>query len=152
MKKILILTILSAFIGLNSINAQIIEPVKWEYSVKKIDKKNVEITITAKISDKWHLYGQYSEPAGGIPLSFSIEKNDKYEIVEKFVALEKPHKEYDDIMQANIQYFEKTVSFTQKVILKTKKQLVIKGTLEGQACSTDGLCIPLNEDFEIIIK
>ncbi len=152
MKKFLILTILSVFIGLNTINAQIINPIKWEYSVKKIDKKNVELTITASIQEKWHLYGQYSEPAGGIPLSFSIEKSDNYEIVEKFVAQQKPHKEYDDIMQANVQYFEKTVSFTQKVILKTKKDFVIEGTLEGQACSTEGLCIPLSEKFKIIIK
>ena len=144
--KSLILSIL-IFVSFN-VNSQIVQPVKWTFYTKNVSADEVKLVAKASIEKSWHLYGQYSEPAGGIPAEFIYEKSDKYKKTGKVIEWPKPHKEYDDIMQANIQTFEKEVYFTQKIKILSNKDFVITGSFSGQACTTEGMCIPLNEDFE----
>lgn len=152
MKRLLIFSFLTFFIGSQLVNAQIMNPAKWQFFVKKISDEQVELKFKVQLDDTWHLYGQYSEPAGGIPLSFALETSSNFQKSGKVSEWPAPKKEYDDIMQANIQYFEKTATFTQKIIVKSKTDFVIKGTLEGQVCTTEGMCIPINEEFEFQVK
>ena len=79
MKKTVLFTIISAFllISTNS-NAQILTPVKWKFYTKQISSDIVELKAEAVIDANWHLYGQYSEPAGGIPAEFIFNKNSTY--------------------------------------------------------------------------
>jgi thiol:disulfide interchange protein DsbD len=34
------------------------EPVKWDYSSKKIDESTYEISLTANVDPSWHIYSQ----------------------------------------------------------------------------------------------
>ncbi len=149
MKKVINLLLLSGlmFISFRA-NSQIVQPVKWKFYTKAVSADEVKLVAKATIEKTWHLYGQYSEPAGGIPAEFSYEASDKYKKTGKITEWPKPHKEYDDIMQANIQTFEKEVLFTQKIKVLSKEDFIITGSFSGQACTTEGMCIPLSEDFE----
>ncbi len=131
-----------------NVNSQIVQPVKWKFYTKAISADQVKLVAKATIEKSWHLYGQYSEPAGGIPAEFIYEESDKYKKEGKVTEWPKPHKEYDDIMQANIQTFEKEVFFTQIIKVLSQKDFTISGSFSGQACTTEGMCIPLTEDFE----
>jgi thiol:disulfide interchange protein DsbD len=151
MKHIFLFITSILLFGSNILNAQIMEPVKWKYSVKQIDEGFAEIKFIATIENTWHLYGQYSEPAGGIPLSFEFEKSSNFSLSGKVSEYPKPHKEFDDIMKANVQFFEKTATFTQKIKINSEKDFTLKVSINGQGCTTEGMCIPLNQDFEIKI-
>ncbi len=148
MKKISGFFILLNLIFVFGANAQIVQPVKWKFYVKNISADEVKLVAHAKIDEKWHLYGQYSEPAGGIPAEFTFESSDKYKKIGKVTEWPAPHKSYDDIMQANIQTFEKEVYFTQKIKVLSDKDFTVKATFSGQACTEEGMCIPLSEDIE----
>lgn len=153
MKNIVKLLILSGLIFLSfNVNSQIIQPVKWKFYTKNISADEVKLIAKASIEKSWHLYGQYSEPAGGIPAEFLYETSDNYKKEGKVTEWPKPYKEYDDIMQANIQTFEKEVFFTQKIKILSEKDFIIKGSFSGQACTTEGMCIPLTEDFEFKVS
>ncbi len=135
-----------------TVDSQIIQPVKWTFYTKNISSDEVKLIAKATIDKTWHLYGQYSEPAGGIPAEFIFEKSDKYKKEGKVAEWPKPHKKYDDIMQANIQTFEKEVYFTQKIKVLSDENFVISGSFSGQACTDEGMCIPLTEDFEFNVS
>ena len=44
---------------------RVIEPVKWDTSVKKENDSIYTIYFQAKISGEWHLYSQFSDPKSG---------------------------------------------------------------------------------------
>jgi thiol:disulfide interchange protein DsbD len=146
MKKIFFGLLLTVFAFISS--AQILQPIIWSFSVKSINEKEVKLIANAKIDKTWHLYGQFSEPAGGIPAEFIFNPTKDFKLKGKVSEYPKPHKEYDDIMQANVQYFEKSVTFTQVIQVFSENDFIITGTFTGQACTIEGKCIPLNESFE----
>jgi hypothetical protein len=121
--KVLILLFVFSACGTERVESQILEPVKWKFYVKTKSADEVKLIAEASIDEKWHLYGQYSEPAGGTPLSFEYEASDAYSIIGKVLEWPKPKKEYDDIMMANIQTFEKKAYFTQVIKVKSQEDL-----------------------------
>ena len=145
-RKALILSIIALIFTNLNLNSQILQPVKWKFYTKAISETEVKLVAQAAIDDKWHLYGQYSEPAGGTPLSFEFEKSSNYSKIGKVTEWPKPHKEYDDIMMANIQTFDDKAFFTQIVKVKSDKDFIVRGILSGQTC--DEMCIQLSEDIE----
>ena len=42
-----------------SSNAQILEPVSWEFETVKITDTEYELVFTADIDDKWSVYSQF---------------------------------------------------------------------------------------------
>jgi thiol:disulfide interchange protein len=148
-KQFLFFTLLFFLCG-TGLNAQIMEPVKWKFHTKKIDKQTIELKATATIEEAWKLYGQYSEPAGGIPLSFEFEASDAYELIGKVQESPEPKKEYDDIMMANIQTFKKEATFTQKIKILSDKDFTINANISGQSCKE--ACVLFDEDHTYRIK
>ncbi len=71
MKHILLGLFLIAGLGAS---AQITNPVKWQYSSKKISDKVYEVRMTAMIDKGWHLYAQ-DAGEGPEPTTVSFEKN-----------------------------------------------------------------------------
>ncbi len=144
--KILIFTFLALIFTTFNATSQIIEPVKWKFYTKVLNENQVKLVAQAIIEKEWHLYGQYSEPAGGTPLSFTFEKNTNFSKKGEVSEWPKPHKEYDDIMMANTQTFEGKAYFTQIVTVTSNKDFQVSGSLNGQACKE--MCIQLNEEFK----
>jgi len=61
------------FIAVTALNAQILDPVKWEVSSTKIDNSTFEVLYKAKIGKGWHLYSQFLESnEGPIPTAFNV--------------------------------------------------------------------------------
>lgn len=151
-KKFIVLTIIGILLSTFAANSQILEPIKWKFSTKKISNEIYELKAEATIDKTWHLYGQYFDEGGPIPMKFSFEKSSNYEAVGKVKEAPKPHKEEDEIFGIEVQYFSKSATFTQEIKLLTDKNFTVKGSLEGQACTdTDGRCVPITSDFEFKI-
>ena len=70
------------FAGIFS-NAQILDPVIWEFSQTKISESEVELQFKASIEDHWHLYsqftGQFYGDEGPIPTSFVFKESENFE-------------------------------------------------------------------------
>ena len=56
--------------------AQVLNPVKWEFSSKKITPTVFELTFTAKIDKGWHMYGLNIPPDGPVPTKFTFENEN----------------------------------------------------------------------------
>ena len=130
-----------------TINAQIIEPVKWETSVKKENDSIYTIYFQAKISGEWHLYSQFSDPSGAVPTEFIFNKNPSYKIIRN-VQESKPIISYDNYFEMELAYFESNALFSQKVQRLSSSLEPINIELNYQACD-DKLCIFRTENFKI---
>ncbi|MEP1487437.1 MAG: protein-disulfide reductase DsbD domain-containing protein [Algibacter sp.] len=137
------------------ISAQILEPAKWEQKLSKnqIAKGDVvELIFQVKLNDTWHLYSNRQDyQIGPLKTEFKFEPNDSYQLVGEVKAMG-AKKEYDKVFEVDVNYFEHTAEFRQKVKILSKKP-IIKGYYEYQVCSTvDGKCILGEGEFDITLE
>ena len=145
--------IAALFLSVLSINSfsQVLNPVKWTYSVKQIDDANAELIFTAKIDKGWHLYSQYMEEGGPIVTNFIFNKDKNYALNGK-TSEPKPESEYDDMFKMTVKYFNSQAVFKQKIKILSKTDFSVKGNFEYMVCN-DGSCIPFSDNsFEFKVK
>ena len=131
--------------------AQQLDPAKWTYTVKEVSDTEAELVFTAKIDDGWHLYSQYTDPNGPLPLVFDFEKSGDYQLVGK-VQEPKPHKEMDPMFGCEVSSFSGTVVFRQKVKKVSEKDFNVKGVLSYQMCNNGSCIAPEDHDFSFKVK
>lgn len=149
MKKIttLFLLLSMALMGF----AQIQDPVKWTYSVKDLNDSESELVFTANLDQGWHLYSQYTDPAGPIAIYFEFTPSKDYKLIGK-VQEPKPHEEYDNDFKCTVRSFSGKVAFRQKIKRLSDKDFKVNGTFGYQLCN-DGSCIaPDDRDFSFSVK
>jgi len=140
-RLIAFIIILSAF----AVQAQIIEPVKWEFKTKVTGANTAELQFVASINKGWHLYSQHLPEGGPMPTEFKFEKLNRVQLVGVLTeptALEI----FDEMFKMKVKYFDNSVTFVQKIKLTSDKQVLVSGTLSYQACN-DESCIPGESEF-----
>jgi thiol:disulfide interchange protein len=142
-KKILFLVCLFLFANLHSIQAQILEPVKWSFKVNRIGDTDAELLFTAAIDKGWHVYSQYVPEKGPRPTIFTFDKAEGFQLIGK-VKEGKAIEEYDPNFEMNVKSFAVKAVFTQKIKIITNKPLKVTGILEFMCCD-DHQCIPPTE-------
>ena len=140
MKKILF--ILLSFLAFANGTAQIVKPVKWSTKVEQLSTTEFNLFMEGKIEEGWHVYSQFTPENGPLPAVFTFENaKGNYELVGK--TKESAYKkQYNDVFEVDEYYFEKKVTFTQKVKIKNPNISSIKVKLDYQVCKTS--CI--NDD------
>src|ERR1700731_4390161 len=146
MKKLLILITLMVM-GIGAY-AQIESPVKWSYAAKKLSNTEAVVFLKATIQDGWHIYSQNVKDGGPIKTSFTFTPSKEYSLVGA-TAEPTPLTKFESSFSMNVSYFEKTVTFQQKIKLKSASASVVKGTLEFETCN-DHKCLP-PEDVQFSI-
>lgn len=140
MKRKLVLFIL--FITAFTIQAQILEPVKWQTKVEKISDTEYNLVFDAEIENHWHLYSQDLPDGGALPTEFlfdSIDTADNFKLIGK--TLESPYiTAYDKVFEMDLNYFEYQAQFTQKIELINQNVTTINVEISFQACD-DEKCI-----------
>lgn len=130
--------------------AQILNPVKWSYAAKKINKTEAVVYIKATIDEGWHLYSQHVKDGGPIKTSFSFTPSKEYTLNGKTTE-PKPITQYEKVFSMEVSYFANSVVFQQKVKLNGASATV-KGTIEYMVCD-DKQCLPPEEvKFSIPVK
>jgi DsbC/DsbD-like thiol-disulfide interchange protein len=130
--------------------AQIESPVKWSYAAKRISSTEAVVFLRATIQDGWHIYSQDVKDGGPIKTSFTFDPSKDYLPVGKTTE-PTPISKYETVFSMNVGYFEKTVTFQQKIKLKSPDVSVIKGKLEYMTCN-DKKCLPPEDlDFAVIL-
>ncbi|WP_339916244.1 protein-disulfide reductase DsbD domain-containing protein [Yeosuana marina] len=123
--------------------AQILKPVKWEASVKKISDTEYELIATANIDEHWHLYSQTVPEGGPIATTFTFQGNGKF--LKKGNTIEDEGQTIDDpVFGMKIKFFETKASFKQRIKLKTKEAFKVNATVEFMVCD-DSRCLPPTE-------
>ncbi|ATL47144.1 hypothetical protein COR50_08075 [Chitinophaga caeni] len=142
MKKLLVALIMLAMPFLAS--AQLQDPVKWNYSAKKIAANTYEIHLTATIENSWHLYSMTTPDGGPNATVIKFAKNPFASFEGNVKEVGKLEKYHDENFGVDVKYFANKVDFVQVVKTKSSKPFAVKGTLEYQVCD-DQQCLPPTE-------
>jgi Disulphide bond corrector protein DsbC len=138
MKKLI--TVFVLMMVLITTNAQINNPVQWNYSAKKIADKTYEVHLTASIGAGWHLYAQ-DAGEGPVPTAFTFATNPLIGFDGKVKEVGKMEKSFDKNFNSTLKYFANKVDFVQKIKVKSSIATVVKGNINFMVCN-DKQCLP----------
>ena len=148
MKRLTI--IILALFAINTIQAQIYDPVKWTFAAKKTGKDEAVLFLKATIDSGWNIYSQHIDEGGPVPTFFRFTPSDDFQLVGKLLE-PTPNKKFEKTFSMQVLYFSKEVVFQQKIKLK-KGQTIVKGAVEFMVCN-DQQCLPPDEKtFAITVK
>ena len=142
MKKIIL--ILIKFLFFSNTYSQILDPIKWTTKIEKKSETNYLITFSGTIEKGWHLYSQYTDVDGSMPMTiiFNNQKGN-FNLVGK-AKESKTNTKFNDVFGVNETYFEKKVVIIQEVNI-LKPIPTIKVNLNYQVCKD--VCINLEKEI-----
>jgi thiol:disulfide interchange protein DsbD len=142
------------FIGV-FVNAQILDPVIWEFSQTKISESEVELQFKASIEDHWHLYsqftGQFYGDEGPIPTSFVFKESENFEKLGETLE-EIPMEVFDPIFEMDLKYFEGLATFSQKIKTLNSNPFIIEGEINFMSCDQAQCIFPMPVPFSFHIN
>lgn len=143
--KAKILLLFSVIVLFSGLNAQILEPVKWNFSQNKITDTEYELVFKATIDYKWHLYSQ-DIPMSPPATTFRFNQNDSYQLIDDVVEASEVIEEYDPNFGMELKYFANEAIFKQKVKINSP-DAKITGSLEFMCCDDTKCLPPTDVDF-----
>jgi thiol:disulfide interchange protein DsbD len=138
MKKTL--TILALVLSALTVTAQMQDPVHFRSELKTISDTEAELLFSATIDAGWHVYSTGLGNDGPISATFHADKMEGAKTVGSLKARGKEQKVFDKLFDMEVRYFEKAVTFVQKIQF-TKPQYDIECYVEYGACN-DQMCMP----------
>ena len=123
--------------------AQMMDPVHFRSELKTTGGNGAEIIFQATIDDGWHVYSTNLGQDGPIEATFNVNKIEGAETVGPLTARGNEIKKYDEIFGMELKYFERSVTFVQKIRF-TQPRYDIDCYLEYGACN-DKSCLPPSE-------
>ena len=123
--------------------AQLANPVKWNFTAKKIADKTYELHMIANIDPNWHLYAQ-DAGEGPEPTSFAFKSNPLLKMDGKVKEDGKMEKTFDPNFNSTLKYYANRVDFIQKVKVKSSASTVVNGAVTFMVCD-DKKCLPPKE-------
>ena len=136
---IIALFILSLFTSYFA-QAQIVEPVKWEFKTKITGTNTADLQFVATIDRGWHLYSMHLPEGGPMPTEFKFEKLNGVQLVGTLTE-PTPREVFDEMFQMKVKYFDNTATFVQKIKFTSDKPTLVSGIVNFQACN-DETCVP----------
>jgi thiol:disulfide interchange protein DsbD len=153
MKKNTLFLLIAAFFVTQESVAQMgsAKQVTLSHSSKKLADKRYEVSITANINGNFHLYAQDAGADGPIPTKFTYNSNPLLILEGKTKELGKKITKVEEVWGGKVNFYEKTVTFTQVVVAKSKAKTSLNGKIEFMVCN-DEVCLPPAEvSFKIAI-
>lgn len=117
--------------------------VKWKLGAKRISPTEANIFIKAKIDNGWHIYSQHIEEGGPTKTEFTFAPSKDYKLTGKTIEPNAIVK-FDEVFKMNIGFFEKDVTFQQKIKLKPGETPTVQGNLRFGVCNNKS-CLPPDE-------
>jgi DsbC/DsbD-like thiol-disulfide interchange protein len=131
--------------------AQILHPVKWSYAAEKTEPGQAILFLKTQIDPGWHIYSTHQKDGGPIKTTFNFEASDGYSFDGELIE-PKPMSKHEDTFNMEVQYFEKSVIFRQKVKLKSKVPIAVKGKLTYMVCNDHQCLSPETVEFSIPVN
>ncbi len=125
----------------------VLEPVKWEFSSKKIEEGIYEISAKLDIIEHWHVFSSIQDSEDGPIISeLNVFDSTEFEYVGGIEEKGKKISKYEDGFEMTTHFYEDKVEFIRKIKV-TDPTKPIQGEFYGQTCRTS--CILINPLFKI---
>jgi DsbC/DsbD-like thiol-disulfide interchange protein len=132
--------------------AQIQQPVKWNYQLKKLTANTYEVHIAATIAKGWHIYSQTTPDGGPVPTSISFSKNPLLELTGTTREDGKLEQRHEPLFGVDVKQYSNTVKFVQTIKVKAKVKTAVTGTVEFMVCNDRECLPPATNKFSLAIQ
>ena len=149
MKK-LFLILLLALSAIMPMQAQIVDPVKWAFSIQEVNETEFDVVATATVDPEYHIYSTTMPALGPLPTVFEFDATNDFDFAGAARDVTEGEKFYDDIFEVEYVQFKGTAVYAQRLKKLTDNPFKIVGAISGQACK-DGMCVPVSADFELVV-
>ena len=147
------LLLIAAFFGSSLVAKAQISPISWTFTAVKTGDKMYDLKMVATIQDKWHLYSQTQpEDAVIMPTEFSFNANPLLKLEGKFQELGKMEKFTDKSLGISANQYSTSVTFIQKIKLKSNVKTNLAGSVVYQTCDDKKCLPPKTVSFTVAIK
>ena len=121
--------------------AQVLQPVDWQFSARKIAENTYEVRLTATVDEPWAIYAVDTPEGGPLPTTITFQENPMVLHRGKTRQLGKLHRRQDRTFGVEVHYFTGKVAFIQVVRLRAPVKTQLSGTVEYMACDKER-CLP----------
>ncbi len=154
--RLFVFLLFTSFVSLGqSVPGGLLKPTTWSVSVKPSTAKvgdEVDIIFSAKIDPGWKIYAAESDPdAGPMVLEFKFSGLKDLQLNGKPKPVKPAKRFYEEIWEADVLVYYTEATYIQKARV-TGADPAAKVSLNYQTCQDDGVCIPGNDDFDVLIK
>ncbi len=149
MKK-LFLILLLAFAAIMPTQAQMVNPVEWEFSIQDVNETEFDVVAMATVDPEYHIYSTKMPALGPLPTVFEFEKSNDFEVTGEARDVTEGELFYDDIFEVEYVQFKGKAIYAQRLKKLTDNAFKVIGTISGQACK-DGMCVPVSGDIELVV-
>ncbi len=133
-----------------SVWAQVLNPVKVTTTTKSLGKNQFLLIFDFKIDPKFHVYSQHITNDGPVPTTFEFLKSKDYELIGEVKEVGKMIQEHDPNFDMELKFYEHSVSFQQKIKLKTPG-CKIKCNMEYMTCDDHQCLPPKKKDYFFLV-
>ena len=104
------LCLLMAFVAIvpMKMQAQIVDPVKWAFTIQEVNETEFDVVATATVDPQFHIYSTKMPDLGPLPTAFEFESSSNYEVVGEARDVNPGEKFYDDIFEVEDVQFKGT--------------------------------------------
>ena len=134
-------------LNLTGDTTKILEPVKWNTSVEKINDTELILVSIATIDKGWKLYAQNIEEGGPIPTSFDYTLKEGIALVGSTYE-EKGEESIDKVFDMKIKYFKDKTEFRQKIKVSDPTISKVVSEVGFMACDDTQCTAPTYVDLE----
>lgn len=145
-----ILTVVFLFVTI-LVNAQVIKPVKWNFSLDPLGGNEYNLVFEATIDEPWHMYDTNVPDGGPIATSFNYADKNNYKLEGKLQELSKKTVKYDPNFDMKIGMFSGKAVFKQKITNTSDKPFELKGYIEFMVCNDNTCLAPEEYNFSFQI-
>jgi thiol:disulfide interchange protein len=150
MQKVRFLLLPLSFLAISA-QAQIFDPVTWDFGYEDKGNNLYELVFTATIDKGSHIYSMDIPEGGPIPTSFRFDTIPGFSFVEKTFEVTEPEEIFDEAFEMNIKSFSGKAEFRQK-ITGSSPSFTITGAVNYMACNNVMCSPPKDVEFEIKIS
>ena len=133
-----------------SVEAQILNPVKWTPSIEKKTDSEYLLQLNGIIESDWHVYSQFTPEDGPLPTELIFhDKKDNYQVLGKATE-SKTSRAFNEVFGVDEIFFTDKVTFSQVIKAINPDKETIQLELFYQVCKES--CISETKYFEFNLK
>jgi thiol:disulfide interchange protein DsbD len=131
-----------------SLSAQLIDPVVWDFELKKTGTEEYEVQLTASLEAGWYIYSaNLPSDEGPVATSISFSAPEGLSILGKVEEAGKKVEGYDDLFGMNVIKYSSQVVFSQKI--KVEDLDLLEGSVRFMTCDEHKCLPPKQIPFEL---
>ena len=126
------------------------DPVKWTSKIEKKSDTEYVLIYDATIEDQWHMYSQFSDENGALPLEVLFNNNKgNFDLVGK-AEESKTEKAFNDTFGVTETFWSHSAQLKQIVKITNSANTIVQVELAYQVCKE--VCIQGSNLFEFDVK